>query len=158
MKFHLEDMAILSREVTATFTFIIAALSVAFGYLLNVYEPRADMRFQRWVWLAPTAAINLQLLFCASWLLIKAMGARRVEPLGNEPKNLLSEEALKADAEEVRLSECRNQQARIEFNRSRNAFTAAELNRVRRWLLTVPLTFVVVWAAMAVSKALGWLA
>jgi hypothetical protein len=53
MKFHLEDMAIINREANATFTFAMAALSFAFGYLVNLYEPRASLSNQRWVWLAP---------------------------------------------------------------------------------------------------------
>lgn len=153
MRHHLEDMEILRKETQVTFTFLIAALSASFGYVLKLYESTKTPFEQNWVWLAPVIALTMHLGLTATYLLLRAMMAVEVQTPGNLPALLIGEAQPKRSLSELRLAEMWGVAERAEKNRRRNTETGRVINLTRRWILLAPITFLAVWTAAVATGA-----
>lgn len=153
LDFELESKVNLYEEANRLFTLITAALAGCVGYLFTQIDADKSPTL-----LIVVVATIVHLGIAAIYVMQRALGIREIVPRGNEPMNLLKEENEQYSLDEIRRAECRNIEAAIKDNLDRNNKTAGAIKRGRLALILAPLTSILIWVAVAATRAICGLA
>lgn len=137
MAFHLENMECLQKEANTTLTFLFLVISAAFSGSVKLFSAGNMVPLA-----ISIASLCVYLTLIAVYLVYSCMRARDVDAPANEPKNLKIKDGL--SSEEIQAFELENLQARIDFNKRRNAKTAFSLNLARFLICASPVVFLIV--------------
>lgn len=150
---HMEDNSLATRDAQYTFTFIMAALSAAMGWLISLIGNEKAEILDNLPLQLGLGALCLHLAILGHDILKRTLIAGEIHHPGNLPSNLLRPEFKDINTDIIRWQECLNLQIRIEKNRARAASTNAVLNRAKQSALFVPITFLATWGLTAVVLA-----
>lgn len=133
LAFTMESRAMLSKEAHTTLNWLFAVIVGSSGYVLSLFETPDNVKW--WI-IVPLLLVGTVSAIQAALIFHDAMRTMPVLPMGNEPKNLLTDATMQYDMEWIRISETASLQERIDKARDHNARVGDAINRAR-WTLTV---------------------
>jgi hypothetical protein len=130
LDFHMESKKLLSDEGKLTLNWLFALTITPAGYVLSKAE---DVPW----WIAvPALLCSIASGMSAVYLFRNALIPQNVFPAGNEPKNLINDNAFEGDLMWLRLAEICNLQERIDVLIEQNE-RAANANVTARWAIVL---------------------
>ncbi|MEX3915987.1 hypothetical protein AB4Y43_07040 [Paraburkholderia sp. BR10872] len=144
MRFHVESLAVISKEANTTLTVLLAGVGAASAYTVKLF----DTHGAGWL-LAATITFGVCLLLLSAWLILGCLKISELPTPTNEPENLYQP---KYSLSAIRAAEITNTQSRIHQVVRRNNKTADRLNRIRLLALLTP---VIASVAAGVVAAVG---
>lgn len=133
LAFTMESRAMLSKEAHTTLNWLFAVIVGSSGYVLSLFESPESVKW--WI-IIPLLVVGTSSAVQAAKIFHDAMRVMPVLPVGNEPKNLLTDATMQYGIEWIRISETASLQERIDKARDHNARVGDAINRAR-WTLTV---------------------
>lgn len=136
LKFILSCLETLLKECNTTLTILLAGVGTTAAYAIKQLNQSS---YQSWLLFGVTS-LCLYFLFLCGILIIKCMKIDEIQVPTNEPANLYQKDYT---ALQIRESELKNTQSRINKATARNLIIAEWLNKIRMLILAPPILFIV---------------
>lgn len=125
LDFHFESKTILTEEAKVTLNWLFGLAITPAGYVFSK-APETP-----WWIVIPAIMCSLASGGAAIYLFRNALYAQNVFPAGNEPKNLINDNAFEGDVKWLRLAELCNLQERIDVVTAQNERVGTTINNAR---------------------------
>lgn len=135
LDFVIASRAVLTTEAHSTMNWHFGVIVGGLGFLVSNFSKSSPPPW--WVTVGITAAM-LTSIVAARLLLKEALKPTAIIPKGNEPRNLLTDEAMEYSLPWVKLKEISSLQQRIDSVRSDNRLKSEAIIDARRLLTLLP--------------------